>query len=36
MVYAGFAMLSATTGELMNVDGFENDQVSFLNTSSNV
>jgi len=32
MVYAGFAMLTATTGELMNIDGFENDQVSFLDS----
>ena len=29
MVYSGFAMLCASTGEVMNIDGFGNDKASF-------
>lgn len=29
MVYSGFAMLCASTGEVMNIDGFGNDKVIF-------
>ena len=33
MVYAGFAMLTATTGELMNIDGFGSDKVDVISIS---
>ena len=30
MVYSGFAMLCASTAEVMNIDGFGNDKVSLI------